>query len=262
MTDTTLPDAFRTHLIELIAAYQRAHSSNEPLPRYDGPRDPQTEAILIGLGEVARRMWTAEETLARSQNPYIAISEKSSLTINDQAPSTLPPPIPATSDGDFSIEDENACFRALVTDAARVCSAVSKGDLNQKIIVPGKGSEMANFKESVNAMVDKLGHVSDQVIGILRQHNKGMLGGQITNPDTGGAWFVLVRNVNELCSCLSDQVRSINHVTKSIADGDLTQRIQVHCEGEMSTLKSEFSLWYSADDCLNVSFRFYQRYGR
>lgn len=258
MTDTAPPDAFRTHLIKLIAAYQHGPSSNEPLPRYDGPRDPQTEAILIGLGEFARRMWTAEVTLARSQNPFF---EEGSATSHDRASVTLPPAIPATSDSDSSIEGENACFRALAADAARVCSAISKGDLNQKIIVPAKGSEMENLKENINAMVDKLGHVSDQITGILRQHNKGMLGGRISVPDADGAWFVLARNVNGLCTCLTDQVRNIAHVTTAVADGDLTQRIQIHCEGEMAMLKSEFPL-YSSDDCLNASFRLYQRYGR
>ena len=249
MTDTAPPDAFHTHLIQLIAAYQRAPA--EPLPRYDGPRDPQTEAILVGLGEVARRMWKAE-ALARSKNSYPF--EESSVTSTGPAPVTLPPAIPATSDGDLSTEDENACFRALVTDAARVCSAVSKGDLNQKIIVPTKGSEMENLKENINDMVDKLGHMSDQVILQLDRHNMGMLGGQVSVPDAGGVWFVLVRNVNGLCTCLTDQVRNIVHVTRAVADGDLTQRIQINCQGEMSTLKSEFPLWYSTDDCLNVSF--------
>ncbi|KIL60205.1 hypothetical protein M378DRAFT_84019, partial [Amanita muscaria Koide BX008] len=59
------PDAFRSHLIALISAYQLGPSSGVPVPRYDGQRDWQTETILGCLSEFARRMWLAEETIYR-----------------------------------------------------------------------------------------------------------------------------------------------------------------------------------------------------
>jgi len=43
--------------------------------------------------------------------------------------------------------------------------------------------------------------------------------------------------VNRMCSSLTDQVRSIANVTTAVAKGDLTQKIEILVEGEMSTLK-------------------------
>jgi osomolarity two-component system, sensor histidine kinase NIK1 len=40
-----------------------------------------------------------------------------------------------------------------------------------------------------------------------------------------------------MCSSLTDQVRSIAVVTTAVARGDLTQKIEIQVEGEMSTLK-------------------------
>ena|ERR1700722_8834350 len=40
-----------------------------------------------------------------------------------------------------------------------------------------------------------------------------------------------------MCSSLTDQVRSIAKVTTAVAKGDLTQKIEISVEGEMSTLK-------------------------
>src|SRR6202035_5707797 len=84
----------------------------------------------------------------------------------------------------------------------------------------------------------------------------GKLGGQAHVPDVEGVWFELVRNVclslpcflfsrffltrlkvNRMCSSLTDQVRSIANVTTAVARGDLTQKIEILVEGEMSTLK-------------------------
>lgn len=45
-----------------------------------------------------------------------------------------------------------------------------------------------------------------------------------------------------MCSSLTDQVRSIAVVTTAVARGDLTQKIEIQVEGEMSTLKSTSSL--------------------
>ena len=45
-----------------------------------------------------------------------------------------------------------------------------------------------------------------------------------------------------MCSSLTDQVCSIAVVTTAVTRGDLTQKIEIQVEGEMSTLKSTSSL--------------------
>ena len=44
---------------------------------------------------------------------------------------------------------------------------------------------------------------------------------------------------------MTDQVRSIAHVTTAVARGDLAQKIEIQAEGEMSTLKGivDFVFW-------------------
>ena len=48
-----------------------------------------------------------------------------------------------------------------------------------------------------------------------------------------------------MCSSLTDQVRSIAKVTTAVARGDLTQKIEISVEGEMSTLKGGRFLTYA-----------------
>ncbi|KAH7905547.1 hypothetical protein BJ138DRAFT_751504 [Hygrophoropsis aurantiaca] len=55
-------DPFLSHLIALLSTYELCPMSTPP-PRYDGPTDWQTDTIIRSLGAVARRMYTAEETL-------------------------------------------------------------------------------------------------------------------------------------------------------------------------------------------------------
>jgi hypothetical protein len=56
-----------------------------------------------------------------------------------------------------------------------------------------------------------------------------------------------------MCSSLTDQVRSIAMVTTAVARGDLTQKITIQVEGEMSTLKGTLFLPRSFDLELNIS---------
>jgi osomolarity two-component system sensor histidine kinase NIK1 len=64
MNDYTrsLNDPFLSHLVALLSSYELCPMST-PTPRYDGPGDWQTDSILRSLSAVARRMYTAEDTL-------------------------------------------------------------------------------------------------------------------------------------------------------------------------------------------------------
>lgn len=372
------PDAFRSHLIALVSAYQLGPTSGVPVPRYDGTRDWQTETILVCLSEFARRMWAAEETVVRLQKEarrrdrrrakgkrngqngngsidddswddicdsiddsdsdeesvvlrgiprheyepsliksnghggygygnglslrdvnrdhYYHNHSRASKNTNNLSPKPtvttttgaggtfqvscptcgrcwiyppsstsattgatptvenvgaaendsvlmglLPPgpAIPAISDSGLSIEEENVWLRALVVDAARVCGAVSKGDLNQKITAPAKGSAMTNLKEIINVMVDKLGQFSDEVTRVSQEvGTEGKLGGQAVVMDVEGTWRQLTGVVNNLAANLTAQVRSIAKVTKAVALGDLSKQIEVEARGEILDLKN------------------------
>lgn len=59
----SLSDPFLAHLILILSIYDLPHSPS-PIPGYNGPSTWQTDNILRALKTMARRMYTAEETLA------------------------------------------------------------------------------------------------------------------------------------------------------------------------------------------------------
>ena len=56
-----------------------------------------------------------------------------------------------------------------VQDVARVCNAVARGDLSQKITVPVQGVVMVQLKDVINAMVDKLGQFAKEVTRVSQE---------------------------------------------------------------------------------------------
>jgi osomolarity two-component system sensor histidine kinase NIK1 len=66
---------------------------------------------------------------------------------------------------------------------------------------------------------------------------EGILDGQAFVPDVEGMWKILIDNVNLMAMNLTNQVRSIAEVTKAVAGGDLTKKIEVDVKGEILELK-------------------------
>ncbi|TFK61095.1 hypothetical protein BDN72DRAFT_747236, partial [Pluteus cervinus] len=61
-------DPFRSHLITLLSAYELGPGPHsQPVPRYEGPADWQTDHILRSLTAIASRMLNAEHSLATIQ---------------------------------------------------------------------------------------------------------------------------------------------------------------------------------------------------
>ncbi|KAG5338698.1 hypothetical protein C0989_006563 [Termitomyces sp. Mn162] len=107
--------------------------------------------------------------------------------------------------------DEFHLLKSQVPDVARVCDAVARGDLSQKITVPVHGAIMVQIKDVVNTMVDKLSQFTkegtriSQKVGmeecvllfyssLLRSINRG----QALILDVAGTWRKLMDVVNKL----------------------------------------------------------------
>ncbi|KAG0285993.1 hypothetical protein BGZ98_005259, partial [Dissophora globulifera] len=130
-----------------------------------------------------------------------------------------------------------ANLTAQVRDIAGVSKAVAKGDLTQKISVDAKG-EILDLKNTINMMVDLLSTFSAEVTRVAREvGTEGKLGGQAEVEDVDGTWKELTDNVNTMAQNLTTQVRDIADVSKAVAKGDLTKKISVEVQGEMSDLK-------------------------
>ncbi|KAL6356495.1 hypothetical protein LRP88_10096 [Fusarium phalaenopsidis] len=124
-----------------------------------------------------------------------------------------------------------------VREIAKVTTAVAKGDLTKKIGVEVKG-EIAELKNTINQMVDRLGTFAVEVSKVAREvGTDGTLGGQAQVANVEGKWKDLTENVNTMASNLTVQVRSISTVTQAIANGDMSQKIKVEANGEIQVLK-------------------------
>lgn len=125
-----------------------------------------------------------------------------------------------------------------VRNIANVTTAVAKGDLSKKVTADCKG-EILDLKSTINQMVDRLQNFALEVTTLSREVGTlGILGGQANVQDVEGAWKAVTENVNLMATNLTNQVRSIATVTTAVAHGDLSQKIDVHAQGEILQLKN------------------------
>ena len=84
------------------------------------------------------------------------ISKIVNMTSGDVTSPLVVPPGPlaaAAFESGMSAVDELKLLKTQVQDVARVCNAVARGDLSQKITVPVQGVVMIQLKDVINAMV-------------------------------------------------------------------------------------------------------------
>ncbi|KAK0462455.1 uncharacterized protein EV420DRAFT_1524924 [Desarmillaria tabescens] len=124
-----------------------------------------------------------------------------------------------------------------VRSISRVTKAVAMGNLTQLVDVNAQG-EMLDLKITVNQMVEQLSVFASEVTRVsLEVGTEGRLGGQAIVPGVFGTWKALTDNVNLMAMNLTNQVRSIAKVTKAVANGDLSKRVEIDVKGEFLELK-------------------------
>src|SRR2546421_12987001 len=85
-------------------------------------------------------------------------------------------------------------------------------------------------------MVDQLNSFGAEVTRVAKEvGTEGKLGGQADVKGVSGVWKDLTDNVNFMGSNLTTQVRGIAKVTTAVANGDLSQKINVDAKGEMGS---------------------------
>ncbi|MHB8417954.1 MAG: HAMP domain-containing protein [Myxococcales bacterium] len=138
------------------------------------------------------------------------------------------------------IDDVNLLASNLSTqvrDIALISTAISRGDLSQKITADTRG-EILELKNAINATVDQLRSFSAEVIRVAREvGTEGKLGAQADVRGVSGVWQELTDSVNRLAGNLTSQVRNIATISTAIANGDLSQKITVEAKGEILELK-------------------------
>jgi osomolarity two-component system, sensor histidine kinase NIK1 len=250
---------------------------NLPLPRFNFEKgDKRAELIEANIGKLVERLWSAEDQLAlvkqqtsrtdkRATLPYPvsqAHPQSSSyplsypLGFDSSGPVLLTPATPDegeatetpegamgaferySDESGLSAQEELRLLKAQVQDIARVCKAVAFGDLSQHITVPVQGHVMVELKDIINQMVDRLSTFAAEVTRVsLEVGTQGKLGGQVEVEGVEGRWKELKDVVNRLAENLTNQVRGVALVTKAVARGDLSKKIDVQADGEILELK-------------------------
>ncbi|MDX3233473.1 HAMP domain-containing protein [Streptomyces sp. ME19-01-6] len=150
-----------------------------------------------------------------------------------------------------AIDASNALVDDLVrpvSEVGRVLSAVSEGDLEQRMDLRSQGAdgsahplrgEFLKVGRTVNGLVDQLSAFTDEVTRVASEvGTEGKLGGQARVRGMSGSWKDLTESVNTMASRLTAQVRDIALVTTAVAKGDLSRKVTVHVAGEMLELKN------------------------
>ena len=127
-------------------------------------------------------------------------------------------------------------------EVARVVIAVGRGDLSQRIDLQGEREplqgDFLKHAKAINGMVDQLEIFGSEVTRVARQVGiEGKLGAQADIPGVSGSWRELTDSVNQMASNLTSQVREIARVTTAVAQGDLTQSVDIEARGEILELK-------------------------
>src|SRR6202167_2324224 len=198
------------------------------LPAADDPLMDEIAAVFNGMNE--------QLSLVTSEVTRVAREVGSEGRLGGQA--EVPALAGSWKDLTNSVNSMAGNLTGQVRDVARVATAVAKGDLGQKITVDVKG-EMLELKNTLNTMVDELSAFADEVTRVAREvGTDGRLGGQARGPGVGGTWRDLTGSVNFMAGNLTAQVRSIAQVATAVAQGDLTQKINVDARGEILELKT------------------------
>ena len=133
----------------------------------------------------------------------------------------------------------NAALRLALSEIATVMFSVAMGDLSKKVeIHPNESDpEILKVKNTINTMMYQLQMFASEVTKVATEVANGELGGEAKNKGLVGIWRVLTDKVNIMALNLTNQVREIADVTRAVARGDLSRKINVHAHGEILQLQ-------------------------
>ncbi|MES2218007.1 MAG: HAMP domain-containing protein [Pseudomonadota bacterium] len=131
-----------------------------------------------------------------------------------------------------------------VRNIAKVATAISAGDLTQKITVEAQG-EVLQLKETLNKMVDDLNRLASEVSRVAQVAGReGRLDERAKVEGVGGSWKDIVDTLNNLINSIATPVQEVIRLAVALSQGDVSQRVLIETQGDIKTLS----------DALNKSF--------
>ena len=137
-------------------------------------------------------------------------------------------------------QQANEAFQKALREIGGIITQVANGDLSKRVQIQATemDEEISTFKVTINTMMDQLEVFGSEVSRVAREvGTEGILGGQAQISGVHGIWKELTENVNIMAANLTDQVREIATVTKAVAQGDLSQKVQSRAQGEIFELQ-------------------------
>ncbi|KIV81339.1 hypothetical protein PV11_03530 [Exophiala sideris] len=137
-------------------------------------------------------------------------------------------------------QQANEAFQKALREIGSIITQVANGDLSKRVQIQATemDDEITTFKVTINTMMDQLEIFGSEVTRVAREvGTEGILGGQAQIGGVQGIWKELTENVNIMAANLTDQVREIATVTKAVACGDLSQKVQSRAKGEIFELQ-------------------------
>ncbi|WP_262384070.1 HAMP domain-containing protein [Hymenobacter lutimineralis] len=129
-----------------------------------------------------------------------------------------------------------------VRGLVKVVTAVSKGDLTQKLTLEAKG-EVADLADTINRMVDDLNRLAVEVSRVAKVAGvEGKLTERATVGGVSGSWKELVDTLNALLESIASPVLEVARVVRAISEGDLTQRVEVPTAGDIMAMSDALNL--------------------
>jgi methyl-accepting chemotaxis protein len=131
----------------------------------------------------------------------------------------------------------------------KVVTAVSKGDLTQKLTLEARG-EVADLAETINAMVVMLNRLATEVSRVAKvAGQEGKLNERAALPGVSGSWKELVDTLNDLLESIVSPVLDVSRVVRAISEGDLTQKVEIETAGDILVMSNALN---TAVDSLNA----------
>jgi osomolarity two-component system sensor histidine kinase NIK1 len=130
-------------------------------------------------------------------------------------------------------------FLKVSKEVGSVLKYIAEGDISQKpVVLEDDVEEVRLVKDTINNLLDKIQGFVDETLKIATEVAHGELGGQVKINDAQGCWKLLSDNMNVMALNLTNQVREIVEVVRGVANGDLSQEINVHAQGEILELQN------------------------
>ena len=129
-----------------------------------------------------------------------------------------------------------------VRGIVRVVTAVSKGDLTQKLRLEARG-EVAELAETINTMMVDLNRLAVEVSRVAKVAGvEGKLTERASLIGVSGSWKELVDTLNDLLESIVTPVLEVSRVVRAISEGDLTQKVEIHTAGDILAMSNALNL--------------------